>query len=238
MNDVQRAPQLHALVPCAGTGSRINEAQPKQYLPLAGKPLVRWTVEALLKVPELARVCVVVAAADTQAQLVLSGLPVDVARCGGATRGQSVRNGLHWLAEQGAHTSDWVLVHDAARCGITAGLVQRLIRQCVEDDVGGLLALPLPDTLKREQEGRSCGTMVRAGHWLAQTPQMFRLGALAAALDKAEDAGHTVTDEASAMELAGCSPRLVPGSMRNFKVTYADDLALAEAMLRNDLRND
>ena len=140
---------------------------------------------------------------------------------------------LNALREQLAD-ADWVLVHDAARCLVTPALVDRLIDACLDDPVGGLLALPLPDTLKTEEQGRVSRTVDRAHKWLAQTPQMFRLGALHAALDATRAHGFAgVTDEASAMELAGQKPLLVPGSAQNFKVTYPEDFAMAEAILRS-----
>ena len=124
---------------------------------------------------------------------------------------------------------DWVLVHDAARCLITPTQIDALIDACLPDAVGGLLALPLPDTLKRESGGRVAQTVDRADKWLAQTPQMFRIGRLLQALQAAGDA---VTDESSAIESQGLSPLLVPGSAQNFKVTSPQDFALAEAVLQ------
>jgi 2-C-methyl-D-erythritol 4-phosphate cytidylyltransferase len=130
--------------------------------------------------------------------------------------------------ERGASVQDWVLVHDAARCLITPEQIDALIDACVNDPVGGLLALKLPDTLKREAGGRVAETVDRHDKWLAQTPQMFRLGPLMAALQAAGDA---VTDESSAMEFVGQAPLLVEGSAQNFKVTYPQDFALAQAVL-------
>jgi 2-C-methyl-D-erythritol 4-phosphate cytidylyltransferase len=137
-------------------------------------------------------------------------------------------NGLTALLEQGAAPGDWVLVHDAARCLITPALINLLIGVCLPDPVGGLLAHQLPDTLKREVAGRVAETLERGDKWLAQTPQMFRIGELQQAM---QAAGKAVTDEASAMELVGKSPLLVPGSAQNFKVTYPQDFALAQALL-------
>jgi 2-C-methyl-D-erythritol 4-phosphate cytidylyltransferase len=134
------------------------------------------------------------------------------------------------LLAQGADAQDWVLVHDAARCLVTPTQINALIDACLPDAVGGILALKLPDTLKREANGRVAQTVDRSDKWLAQTPQMFRLGSLRAALQAAGDA---VTDEASAIELAGHAPLLVEGSAQNFKVTYPQDFALAEAVLRS-----
>lgn len=153
-----------------------------------------------------------------------------MATCGGDTRAESVRNGLAALLDGPARADDWVLVHDAARCLVTPAQINALIDACQSDPVGGLLAYRLPDTLKREVGGRVAATIDRSDKWLAQTPQMFRLGALAQAYDQA---GAAVTDEASAMELLGHSPLLVPGGAQNLKVTYPDDFALADAILRS-----
>ncbi|MDZ7892417.1 MAG: 2-C-methyl-D-erythritol 4-phosphate cytidylyltransferase [Rhodoferax sp.] len=227
-------PRLWALVPCAGNGSRSGAAGPKQYTVLGQQALVLHTLEALAAVDRLAGIQVVVSAGDrffdTAAQQcdAPNGAPVFVADCGGSTRAASVLNGLSALLSQGAQPLDWVLVHDAARCLITAADVNRLIDACKDDPVGGLLGLRLPDTLKQEQGGRVAATLDRSDKWLAQTPQMFRIGALQAAYVAAGDA---VTDEASALELVGQSPRLVDGSAQNFKVTYPQDFALAAAVL-------
>lgn len=219
-------PRLWALIPCAGNGSRSGAHGPKQYALLAGKPMVVHTLAAFAEVARLAGTLVVVSAGD--AFFDDCAQPVAVAACGGATRAQSVFNGLQALLAQGASASDWVLVHDAARCLITPAQINALIDACLPDAVGGLLALPLPDTLKMAQDGRVAGTLARSDKWLAQTPQMFRLGALQSALQTAGDA---VTDESSAMELAGLRPLLVEGSAQNFKVTYPQDFALAESVL-------
>ena len=226
--------RLWALLPCAGNGSRSGAAGPKQYEPVAGQPMVLHTLAAFAAVPRLHGVLVVVSAGDLffEGCTGLLDASVLVADCGGSTRAQSVLNGLNALLAQGADAHDWVLVHDAARCLITAQQVDSLIDACEGDPVGGLLALPLPDTLKRAVDGRVVQTVDRSDKWLAQTPQMFRLGALRSALAAAGDA---VTDEASAMEMAGHAPLLVQGSAQNFKVTYPQDFALAEAVLRSRL---
>jgi 2-C-methyl-D-erythritol 4-phosphate cytidylyltransferase / 2-C-methyl-D-erythritol 2,4-cyclodiphosphate synthase len=149
-------------------------------------------------------------------------------RHGGVTRAQTVANGLQALRERGARDDDWVLVHDAARALIEPGWVDRLIDACLDDDVGGLLALPVADTLKAERDGRSAATVDRRDKWAAQTPQMFRIGVLSAALARAGDA---VTDEAGAVEAAGLEPRLVTGDAANIKITWPEDLARAQALL-------
>jgi 2-C-methyl-D-erythritol 4-phosphate cytidylyltransferase len=150
--------------------------------------------------------------------------------CGGDTRAQTVANGLDELQVHGAQADDWVLVHDAARCLVRPEWVDRLIDACLDDAVGGLLALPLADTLKQEAGGRVVATVSREGKWAAQTPQMFRLGLLRQALARA---GAWVTDESSAIEALGLAPKLVPGEAENFKLTYPGDFALAERLLRS-----
>ena len=180
-------------------------------------------------VARLHRVALILAAGDTA----LNHLSAQylIANNGGATRAETVFNGLNYLLEQGAVPQDWVLVHDAARCLISPAQIDALIDACLADPVGGLLAHRLADTLKAEQDGRVAATVARADTWLAQTPQMFRIGPLRQAL---QAAGEQVTDESSAMEAMGWQPRLVPGSARNFKVTYPEDFALAEALLLSD----
>jgi len=223
--------RLWALIPCAGNGSRAagqGTTLPKQYQMLAGQPMVMHTLAAFAAVPGLSGTLVVVSPGDSFQK---SSPPAyEVAACGGASRAASVANGLAHLAAQGAHEEDWVLVHDAARCLVTPEQISQLIDACKDDAVGGLLALPLPDTLKQGVNGRVTQTVQRADKWLAQTPQMFRLGQLTAAL---QAAGEAVTDESSAMEALGLSPRLVESSAQNFKVTYPADFALAEAVLRS-----
>lgn len=215
-----------ALIPCAGNGSRSGAVGPKQYQAVAGKPMVLHTLAAFAGVARLAGCLVVVSPGDEFFES--NKGPWQVADCGGAARAQSVANGLDALLTQGASPDDWVLVHDAARCLITPEQINHLIDTCADDAVGGLLALPLPDTLKSASDGRVAATLERIDKWLAQTPQMFRLGVLQAALKAAGDA---VTDESSAMEMAGLRPLLVQGSAQNFKVTYAQDFALAASVL-------
>lgn len=227
---MQRMPasRLFVLIPCAGTGSRSGACGPKQYQAVAGKAMVLHTLAAFAAVPRLASTLVVVSAGDRFFET--AGATVLVADCGGSTRATSVFNGLNALLERGAELTDWVLVHDAARCLITPQQINLLIDACADDPVGGLLALKLPDTLKSEMGGRVAATVGRHDKWLAQTPQMFRIGALQQALQAAGDA---VTDESSALEFLGQQPLLVEGSAQNFKVTYPQDFALAEAVLRS-----
>jgi len=221
--------RFHALVPCAGSGSRSGQAGPKQYADLAGRSVVGHTLAALAQVRRLHQVLVVLSADDTEFEQRVPSFHGAVARCGGDTRAQTVANGLAELARRGAQADDWVLVHDAARCLVRAEWIDALIDACAGDAVGGLLALPLADTLKDERHGRVAATLERAGKWQAQTPQMFRLGLLRDALARA---GSDVTDEASAIEACGSSPLLVRGSLENFKLTFPPDFELAERLLR------
>lgn len=224
----------HALIPCAGVGTRAGAAGPKQYQAVAGRPLVAHTLAAMAAVPRIQSTLVVLSPEDTLFDaLGLARAGVWSARCGGATRAASVRAGLRALREQGAADDDWVLVHDAARCLLTPALVERLIDACQADAVGGLLALPLADTLKQGQEGRVQTTVDRNGKWAAQTPQMFRLALLERALDAA---GPDVTDEASAVEALGLAPRLVEGALENVKITWPADFDLAGRLLESRMK--
>jgi 2-C-methyl-D-erythritol 4-phosphate cytidylyltransferase len=225
------APRCFALVPCAGVGQRSGTDGPKQYRPVAGQAVVAHTLDALLAVPAISATLVVLSPADNQFEQHaprFTGMQAWVSRCGGITRAASVRAGLDVLLQRGVGDQDWVLVHDAARCLVQAQWVERLIAACLEDAVGGLLALPLPDTLKSSKQERVTATLPRSDMWLAQTPQMFRLGLLQRALKQAGDA---VTDESSAVEMLGLQPRLVPGALENFKLTWPADFALAARLL-------
>ena len=223
--------RLFALVPCAGVGARAGVGGPKQYAMLAGRSVVAHTLAALAAVPRLTATLVVLAEGDHEFEAFapgFNGVRGWVARCGGATRAQTVGNGLAALRQRGAEHDDWVLVHDAARCLVQPAWVDRLIDACLHDEVGGLLALPVPDTLKSADGERVAATLDRAAKWLAQTPQMFRLGALEAAL---ASAGPRVTDESSAIESTGRKPKLVVGEAENFKLTWPGDFALATRLL-------
>jgi len=236
-------PRCYALVPCAGVGERAGVGGPKQYHPVAGQAVVAHTLAALQAVPRLEATLVVLSPDDVPFERHapdFTGERAWVARVGGATRAESVANGLAELLARGAQPHDWVLVHDAARCLLRPEWVTRLIAACEADEVGGLLALPLADTLKAavrgaDGEARAEATVDRTGKWAAQTPQMFRLGllrpALASALSDPESAA-AITDEASAIEAMGHMPRLVPGDWENIKVTWPGDFALAERLLR------
>lgn len=221
---------IFAVVPAAGHGSRMGEALPKQYLPLAGVPLVHHALAVLAQSARLRRVAVVIAADD--GHWARHPLPEPAGRVvalpvGGETRAATVANGLARLAPE-ARDDDWALVHDAARPCLTPALLDRLIDAVGDDSVGGLLALPVSDTLKRaDAGGRVAQTVSRDGLWRAQTPQLFRFGLLRRALAARPDA----TDEAQAVESLGGHPLLVPGEATNIKVTYPEDLALAGRIL-------
>ncbi|WP_044041311.1 2-C-methyl-D-erythritol 4-phosphate cytidylyltransferase [Caballeronia insecticola] len=237
--------RLFSLIPCAGTGSRSGAPMPKQYQTVAGRPMLAYTLAAFDACSEFSQTLVVLAPDDHHFDARrFAGLRFAVERCGGASRQASVYNGLLALARFGARADDWVLVHDAARPGITPELIRKLVAELRDDPVGGILALPVADTLKRVaqampdvaapaggEETRIARTESRDGLWQAQTPQMFRLGMLREAIERARHDGHDLTDEASAIEWLGHSPKLVQGSLRNFKVTYPEDFALAGAML-------
>lgn len=226
------ASKCYALVPCAGAGVRAGTEGPKQYTRIAGRAVVAHTLDALLRVPQLVGTLVVLAPDDAQFEAAaprFAGERAWAERCGGVTRAASVAAGLVALRARGAQPHDWVLVHDAARCLVRPQTVERLIDACIDDRVGGLLALPLADTLKQSgTDGRVAATLDRADKWTAQTPQMFRLGLLQEALARA---GDDVTDEASAIEALGHAPRLVRGEPDNFKLTWPADFTLAERLL-------
>ena len=221
-------PRYFALIPAAGVGTRMQTDVPKQYLPLRGKPMLAHAIDCLASVAAIEHVFVIASADDSHIDgLVLPPGRATVLRVGGATRQQSVRNGLQAMRQQ-CTDADWILVHDAARPGLTPALVTRLIDAIGDDPVGGLLALPVVDTMKRSDHGqRVHETVPRAGLWAAQTPQMFRSGVLQRALAMAAD----MTDEASAVEALGLQPLLVHGSLRNMKVTLPEDAALVEIFL-------
>ena len=232
----------YALVPAGGSGSRMGASSksstPKQYLPLAGRPMISHALLALSQVAAIEKVFVVLAANDDaweRCNMTELGPKVEVLRCAGATRAMTVRNGLDAIAPQ-LGNDDWILVHDAARPCVTMAQIEALIAACGNDyeSLGGLLAIPLADTLKRGNNNvtpaTKCyveGTVPRANLWQAQTPQMFRLGLLQKALALAPH----VTDEASAIEMLGLHPQLVESDAMNLKVTYPCDYQMAEMIL-------
>ncbi|MFA5826094.1 MAG: 2-C-methyl-D-erythritol 4-phosphate cytidylyltransferase [Gallionellaceae bacterium] len=220
---------FHALVPAAGFGARMNNDLPKQYLDLAGHPMIYHALTTLCVCPHISTVFVVLAPDDEffkRYDWSHCADKLEPLYCGGATRAESVANGL--LASE-LEADDWVLVHDAARPCLTQAHLDKLIAELRDDAVGGILAVPVADTLKRaDAQQRIARTESREGLWQAQTPQMFRAGLLAQALLQC----HSVTDEASAIEALGLQPKLVAGDSTNFKVTYPQDIRLAELLLQ------
>ncbi|MYM86404.1 2-C-methyl-D-erythritol 4-phosphate cytidylyltransferase [Rugamonas sp. FT82W] len=233
MTASNHTPRYFALLPAAGVGARMAADGPKQYLTVGGKPMLRHAVDAFRASDRVAHTYVVVSAADGQIDGVL---PADldgvtVLRCGGATRMDTVLNALREL--QGVVAGgDMIMVHDAARPGLTPALIARLIDGVGDDAAGGLLALPVVDTVKRATGAVpvAATTVSRNGLWLAQTPQMFSYELLLRALGSAPDA-NAITDDASAVEMLGLSPRLIEGHPRNLKVTLPADIRIAEMYL-------
>ena len=224
-------PRHFAIVPAAGSGSRFGAEKPKQYLTLLGRPLIYHTLAALCACPAIDRVWVVLSPEDDwwgQYDWTELGPKLETVKCGGATRAASVTNGLE-AAAMAAADDDWVLVHDAARPCISQPLLAALVAELADDPVGGILAVPVADTLKRaDTEQRVAATEPRDGLWQAQTPQMFRYALLREALARSTD----VTDEAGAVEALGLKPKLVKSATTNLKVTYPADLGMAEWILR------
>ena len=224
------APRYFALLPAAGVGARMAADGPKQYLTVGGKPMLRHAVDAFRASDLVAHTYVVVSAADGQIDAVLPPdlEGVTVLRCGGATRMDTVLNALRAL--DGVVTdTDLIMVHDAARPGLTPALIAKLIHGVGDYADGGLLSLPVVDTVKRKA-GDAVATVPRDGLWLAQTPQMFSYALLLRALGQAPDA-NAITDDASAVEMLGVSPLLIEGHPRNLKVTLPADIRIAEMYL-------
>lgn len=219
------------LVPAAGCGARMGAERPKQYLDLVGHPMIYHAIRGLLSSAMISKVFVVLAPDDVwwnRFDWQMFGDRLVALRCGGATRADSVANGL---AAMPVSDDDWVLVHDAARPCLTGALVDTMIDALGEDEVGGLLAVPVADTLKHSAGQRVVATVPREGLWQAQTPQMFKRGLLLRA-----SFGRDVvapTDEASAVEALGMSPLLVASHSSNFKVTFPEDLVLARMLLES-----
>ncbi len=236
MTAASNRPRYFALIPAAGVGARMEAGSPKQYLPIAGKPMLRHAVDAFLASPLIAHTYIVVSAEDGLIDTVVpeqgAGGGISVLRCGGATRMETILNALQALqGSLAAH--DQVLVHDAARPGLTPALIAKLIAEVGEHPAGGLLALPVVDTVKRAgQASVSAQTVPRDGLWLAQTPQMFSYALLRKALSEAPDP-QAITDDASAIEALGLAPRLIEGHPRNLKVTLPRDIHTAELYLAN-----
>lgn len=226
--------KFHVIIPAAGSGSRMASVLPKQYLPLLGRTIIAWTLDTFLACERIASVHLVLSGDDAHWQAHVTHHPkLSILHCGGETRAHTVLNALNLL---NIDTEDWVLVHDAARPGLTHDLLDHLLDEIQDDEVGGLLAVPVADTLKRaSKQQRVVSTESRESLWQAQTPQMFRYGILKEALTKSDGAP---TDEAQAVESLGLSPKLVTGQLRNLKITYPQDLALAEAIIAADQQGE
>ncbi len=222
-----------AVIPAAGVGKRMKADRPKQYLPLGDKSVLEQTISVFDRHSKIAGIVVIVTDGDPYwAELrCATSKPLYVA-AGGVERCHSVLNGLE-LLQQNASDTDWVLVHDAARPCLRQGDIDHLITELEGDEVGGILAVPVRDTMKRaDSRGRIAHTEERNGMWHALTPQMFPLGLLSRGLNQALADGFEVTDEASAMEHAGMAPKLVEGHGDNIKITRPEDLALAAFFLQ------
>lgn len=227
--------KFYALIPAAGSGSRMGGSIEKQYMPLNSVPMIAHAMMVLAREPRIAKIFVVLSPTDKRwNNYAWQGWEerIEVLRCGGATRAETVLNSLDALSGI-CSADDWVLVHDAARPCLPDDMLAKLLDEVADDPVGGLLAVPVADTLKRAAGESTSGvraeaTVPRAGLWQAQTPQMFRHGMLRQAL---RTAGADMTDEASAIEQLGLQPRLVESDSRNLKVTYPQDLELAGLIL-------
>lgn len=222
----------HVIIPSAGAGSRMQTASPKQYLALHGKPVLRYAIDAFEAMPEIANVFIAIAKQDDywQTDLLDGCQKTEVLLSGGTTRAETVLNSLQAIAKHIAE-DDWVLVHDAARPGIDTRMVRRLINSIQPADIGGILALPLADTLKRADTGQCVvETIPRDALWQAQTPQMFKAGNLRQALETYID--RQPTDEAQAIEWMGHAPKLVLGDLKNMKITYPQDLTVVSALMQ------
>ena len=224
--------QFFGLIPAAGAGERMGSAKPKQYLELLGRPMLYHSVKALLADARIAIVFVVLAPADQEFKRhpwAEFGERVAPLYCGGATRHDSVLNGLV-AASSTVEPEDWILVHDAARPCLGEHELERMLDTLAADEVGGILGVPVADTLKRaDAAGRIQATEPRENLWQAQTPQMFRHDLLLQALSRTAK----LSDEAGAIEALGLAPKLVQGSATNLKVTYPEDLQLAQTILAN-----
>lgn len=223
---IQTLPAFWAVIPAAGVGARMAADRPKQYLQLGGQTILEHSLDCFLDHPCVKGVVVSVAADDPYWPGLRCATDPRIQRAeGGQERADSVLNALLLLHAQGAADSDWVLVHDAARPNLARSDLDRLLGELADDPVGGLLAVPARDTLKRANaDGRVSKTIDRSTVWQAYTPQMFRLGALHRALADSLVADVAITDESSAIEWAGQSPRLIEGRSDNIKVTRPEDL--------------
>jgi 2-C-methyl-D-erythritol 4-phosphate cytidylyltransferase len=224
-------PRYWLVMPAAGSARRFGHPIPKQYAPLCGRTVIEWALAPFIADARCAGVVVAIAASDSHWPGIAARLPGVELAAGGEERSDSVRNALARLAGR-AGAEDWVLVHDAARPCLAAADRDRLLEELAGHRIGGILATPAADTLKRASADREVAmTLDRTDLWRALTPQMFRYGRLCAALDAAKAAARSPSDEAQALEWLGEHPALVQGSAANLKVTSLSDLALAEALL-------
>ncbi len=228
-------PGFWVVIPAAGIGARMRADRPKQYLQVAGRSILEHTLSCFLDHPQLQGLMVSVATDDPFWSALPCARDPRVERvAGGRERADSVFSGLLRMAELGAGDSDWVLVHDAARPNLAREDLDKLLGALAEDSVGGLLGVPVRDTLKRVgDDGRVLQTVDRQTIWQAYTPQMFRLGPLRKAMQAALAAGVRLTDEASAIEWMGLAPRLVEGRADNLKITHPEDLQWLSQLWRD-----
>lgn len=227
-------PRFHIIIPAAGAGSRMATATPKQYLPINGKPMITYSIQTFFACARIATINLALNSEDFfwRSLALDDDSRLNLHYTGGETRAQTVLNTLDAMRPS-VDEDDWVLVHDAARPGLTDQMLNKLLDTLENDAVGGLLALPLADTLKQaNSDGRVAQTVPRDALWQAQTPQMFRFNLLHQALMQFEGAP---TDESQAVEALGLQPKLVIGSLRNMKVTYPQDLALIEVLIQKDI---
>lgn len=227
---------FHIIIPAAGAGNRMATAIPKQYLPLCGKPMISHSIQTFFSCPRIASIHLALSPEDYfwRSLSLDANSRLQLHYTGGNTRAQTVLNTLQAIESQ-VEDDDWILVHDAARPGLTLPLLSTLLDDLADDAVGGLLALPLADTLKRsDTRARVQSTIPRDDLWQAQTPQMFRYALLKKALEDFEGAP---TDEAQAVEALGLQPKLVVGSLRNMKVTYPQDIALMEVLMQKEMQS-
>ncbi len=229
-------PVVWAIVPAAGSGKRMGCDRPKQYLTLHNRPIILHTLDRLCRFTPIKQVLVGLTADDPHWAAIKSEIdqPPGVLETytGGEERAHTVLNGLENLADRAAG-DDWVLVHDAARPCVRLGDMQTLIDRVADHPVGGLLGLPVSDTVKRaDANGSVLETVDRSGLWRALTPQVFRYSFLKEALIMAIERGEIVTDESAAIEAKGLRPLIVSGHADNIKITHPGDLALAELFMR------
>ncbi|MFW5431222.1 MAG: 2-C-methyl-D-erythritol 4-phosphate cytidylyltransferase [Methylophilaceae bacterium] len=225
---------IHVIIPAAGIGSRMENVLPKQYLPIAGKPIISHIIQTFFNNPRIANIHLALNQEDEfwRSLTINPESRLHIHYTGGNSRGETVLNTLKAID---VDDQDWILVHDAARPGLTNTAINRLLDALETDDIGGLLALPVADTIKKSNETNNVeNTVSRQNLWGAQTPQMFRYATLQRALSEFDG---TPTDEAEAVEALGLSPKLIHGELRNLKATYPEDLELLELLFNKPEEN-